>query len=184
MAIVMHGGSLANMQAVLRRAEAYSPFLAQLRRRHEPVTAHLSAGEVEEAYQLALAAGTDASCPAQALRLARGAVALVTGVADLAGAWDLDTVTSTLSDFAEHAVDIALQTAFAERYPGEKLRGFAVIALGKHGSRELNYSSDIDPILIFDPETLPHGPREEPVEAAVKLARRMVELLSARDGDG
>lgn len=184
MATVMHGGSLANMQAALRRAEAYSPFLAQLMRRHEPVTAHLSAGEVEEAYQLALAAGTDASGPAQALRLARGAVALVTGVADLAGAWDLDTVTSTLSDFADNAVDIALQTAFAERYPGEELRGFAVIALGKHGSRELNYSSDIDPILIFDPETLPHGPREEPVEAAVKLARRMVELLSARDGDG
>ena len=68
--------------------------------------------------------------------------------------------------------------------PGEAPRGFAVLALGKHGSRELNYSSDIDPILIFDPETLPRRAREEPVEAAVRIGRRVVELLQARDGNG
>ncbi|TAK08087.1 MAG: bifunctional [glutamate--ammonia ligase]-adenylyl-L-tyrosine phosphorylase/[glutamate--ammonia-ligase] adenylyltransferase, partial [Rhizorhabdus sp.] len=50
--------------------------------------------------------------------------------------------------------------------------------------RELNYSSDIDPILIFDPATLPHRPREEPVEAAVRIARRVVELLQTRDEHG
>ena len=129
-------------------------------------------------------AGEEASSVAQALRQRRGAVALVTGIADLAGAWDLDRVTGTLADFADEAVETALAAAFAERYPDDEPRGFAVIALGKHGSRELNYSSDIDPILIFDPKTLPRRAKEEPVEAAVRLGKRMTELLAARDRDG
>jgi hypothetical protein len=45
-------------------------------------------------------------------------------------------------------------------------------------------AEDIDPILLFDPTTLPHRAREEPVEAAVRIARRVVELLQARDGEG
>lgn len=173
-----------NWADALHRAEDHSPFLTHMMRLHPAISQHLAAGDAEAAYRQALLAGEQSSGPAQALRLNRGAVALVTGIADLAGAWDLDRVTATLSDFADAAVETALRTAFAERYPGEDMRGFTVIALGKHGSRELNYSSDIDPILIFDPETLPHGAREEPIEAAIRLARRMVELLSARDADG
>lgn len=168
----------------LNRAEAHSPFLAQMMRRHSNVTALLAEGAADSALDLALAIGEGAEGAAQILRWRRGAVALVTGVSDLAGAWDLERVTHTLSDFADSAVEAALAAAFAERYPGEEQRGFAVIALGKHGSRELNYSSDIDPILLFDPATLPCRAREEPVESAVRLAKRMVELLAARDGDG
>lgn len=152
--------------------------------RYPEITARLGAGDGDGAWALATIAGEGAANPAQALRQKRGAVALVTAVADLAGAWDFERVTRTLSDFADEAVEKALMTAFAERYPDEEPRGFAVIALGKHGSRELNYSSDIDPILIFDPQTLPRRAREEPVEAAVRLGRRMSEILSARDGDG
>jgi glutamate-ammonia-ligase adenylyltransferase len=51
---------------------------------------------------------------------------------------------------------LAIRAAITERTPDAEARGFAALALGKHGSRELNYSSDIDPILIFDPATLPH----------------------------
>src|SRR3546814_3696166 len=74
--------------------------------------------------------------------------------------------------------------SFAERVPDAEPRGLAVIALVKHGSRELNYSSDIDPIFLFDPETLPRRAREDPIDAAQRIGRRVVELLSARDGDG
>lgn len=168
----------------LARAERFSPFLGMMSGRYPDIAARLRAGEDEAAWSLAARTGEGASGPAQALRRKRGAVALVTAVADLAGAWDFERVTRTLSDFADEAVEAALMAAFAERYPGEEPRGFAVIALGKHGSRELNYSSDIDPILIFDPDTVPRRAREEPVEAAVRLGRRMSEILSARDGDG
>jgi glutamate-ammonia-ligase adenylyltransferase len=173
-----------NWQDALRRAETYSHFLARLMTRHEPVTQMLRSGDGNGAWTLALAAGEGAANAAQALRWQRGAVALVTATADLAGAWNLDRVTRSLSDFADLALDDALAAAFAERYPGEEVRGFAVIALGKHGSQELNYSSDIDPILIYDPHVLPRREREEPAEAAVRLARRMTELLSTPDGDG
>ncbi|WP_336958435.1 bifunctional [glutamine synthetase] adenylyltransferase/[glutamine synthetase]-adenylyl-L-tyrosine phosphorylase [Sphingobium aquiterrae] len=168
----------------LARAEAHAPFLNRLMTRHAGIAGLLAVGDEAGALAQARAAGEGAASVAQALRWRRGALALVTGIADLAGAWDLDRVTTCLSDFADEAIEAALAAAFAERYPGEPVRGLAVIALGKHGSRELNYSSDIDPIILFDPHTLPHSAREEPVDAAVRLTRRMSELLSARDGDG
>jgi len=72
----------------------------------------------------------------------------------------------------------------AERVPGAKPRGIAVIALGKLGSRELNYSSDVDLLLLFDPETMPRRERDDPSEAAVRVGRRMIEILQKRTGDG
>ena len=105
-------------------------------------------------------------------------------IGDLAGVLDLTAVTAALTAFADRALDTAISAAIAERYPGEQPRGFVGIALGKQGSHELNYSSDIDPILLFDPATLPRRAREEPEEAAVRIGRRVVELLQARDGDG
>ncbi len=146
------------------------------------MTAQLAAGDMD-AWVSALTLAEDAPVEAR-LRRRRSAAALVAAIADLSGAWDFDTVTRRLSDFADMSVEAALAAAFAERYPDEPPRGIAVIALGKHGSRELNYSSDIDPILIYDPETIPRRAREEPDEAALRLARRMVALLSERTADG
>lgn len=171
-------------EGAIGRARRHSPFLARALDRYPEITDWLRAGAWDDAASLAEHSGDAASTVQQALRFRRNAVALVAGIADLAGGWDLDRVTGYLSDFADIALDQALAAAFAERYPDEAPRGFAVIALGKHGSRELNYSSDIDPILIYDPATLPRNAREEPVEAAVRLARRMTELLTTRDGDG
>lgn len=168
----------------LKRAETHSPFLAQLMRNLPDITDKLAGGDVDGALAMARASGDEDISAGQMLRRQRAGIALVTACADLAGLWSLERVTHTLSDFADDAVEAALTAAFAERYPDEEVRGFAVLALGKHGSRELNYSSDIDPILLFDPDTIPRRTREEPVEAAVRIARRMVEILSARDGDG
>ena len=118
------------------------------------------------------------------LRRERRVLALAVALGDLAGLLDLCAVTAALTDFADRALDRAICAAIAERTPGAEPRGFVAIALGKQGSRELNYSSDIDPILLYDPVTLPCRPREEPGEAAVRIARRVVELLQARDADG
>jgi glutamate-ammonia-ligase adenylyltransferase len=175
---------MAGFESALGRARQNSGFLARLMDQNAAITALLAAGDADAALAAARAAGAGASGTGQALRRERNALALVTAVADLAGAWDLTRVMALLSDFADQALDAAIRTAFVERVPDAEPRGFAVIALGKHGSRELNYSSDIDPILIFDPETLPRREREEPIEAAQRIGRRVVELLSARDGDG
>jgi len=105
------------------------------------------------------AAARDDPDTGRALRRERQVVALAVALADLAGA-SFETVTRALSDFADRALDRAIAAAIAERSDAPPA-GFAAIALGKQGSRELNYSSDIDPILLFDPATLPHRPREE-----------------------
>jgi glutamate-ammonia-ligase adenylyltransferase len=99
------------------------------------------------------------------LRIERRRLALLVALGDLSGRFDLTRVTQLLSDFADDALDRAIRTAIRERTPDAEPQGFAAIALGKLGSRELNYSSDIDPILIFDPGTLPCRPREVPEEA-------------------
>lgn len=119
-----------------------------------------------------------------ALRRWRGQHALLLALGDLCGEHDVIETTRRLTLFADQACDAALAAAFAERLPGQTPRGIAVIALGKLGSYELNYSSDIDPILIFDPETMPRRERDDPNEAAVRIVRRMVEILSARTADG
>ncbi|WP_137897241.1 bifunctional [glutamine synthetase] adenylyltransferase/[glutamine synthetase]-adenylyl-L-tyrosine phosphorylase [Sphingomonas sp. 2SG] len=162
------------------RARAHAPFLSLLLDREPALAARLAAGRFDLDYTTA----TPDMAVARQLRLDRRALALTVAIGDLAGVMDLTAVTHTLSDFADRALDRAIRAAIEERTPGAEPRGFAVIALGKQGSRELNYSSDIDPILIFDPRTLPHRAREEPEEAAVRIAKRVVELLQARDGDG
>ncbi len=163
----------------MARAERFSPFLSLLMRREPAIVEAAAAGS------LSLPVRSDEDMPvARRLRLERRAIALSVALGDLAGWLNLTQVTSALTDFADRALDEAIRAAIAERYPGEEPRGFAAIALGKQGSRELNYSSDIDPILIFDPQTLPRRAREEPEEAAVRIAKRAVELLQARDGDG
>jgi glutamate-ammonia-ligase adenylyltransferase len=56
--------------------------------------------------------------------------------------------------------------------------------MGKLGSHELNYSSDVDLLLLFDPATLPRRDRDEPGEAAVRIGRRLIELMQKRTEDG
>ncbi|WP_201026674.1 MULTISPECIES: bifunctional [glutamine synthetase] adenylyltransferase/[glutamine synthetase]-adenylyl-L-tyrosine phosphorylase [Sphingobium] len=170
--------------AVAARIRAHSPFLARQMDRFPTVMDLLALGDYEAALAAAHAIPAPDDGIARSLRLRKGALSLVTAAADLSGAWDLDRVTRTLSDFADQALEEALMAAFAERYPGTEPKGFVVLALGKHGSQELNYSSDIDPILLYDPTTLPHGEREDPADAAVRIGRRVSELLNARDGDG
>ena len=89
-----------------------------------------------------------------------------------------------LSDFADLAIDRALRLAIAERVPDAEPAGFAVIAMGKLGSRELNYSSDVDLQLLFDPEALPRRAQDDPGEAAVRIGKRLIEILQRRTASG
>lgn len=171
------------LAGAIERANEHAPFLRGLLERCPDLRDLLLAGKVEAALAAVSNIPEDLTT-ASALRVERARLALMLAIGDLAGLLAVEDVMESLSDFADRALDRAVAAAIAERTPGDEPRGFAVIALGKHGSRELNYSSDIDPILLFDPETLPRRPREEPGEAAVRIGRRVVELMQARDADG
>ena len=176
----MASPSKADLPSALERAERYSPYLRTLLTRLPGVAGRLRGGDWG-----ALTPNIDPDRPLpQALRRAKAELALTVAIGDLAGILSLDDVMTHLSAFADKALDAAINDAITTHVPGAEPQGLAVIALGKHGSRELNYSSDLDPILLFDPLTLPRRAREEPEEAALRIARRVVETMQARDGDG
>jgi glutamate-ammonia-ligase adenylyltransferase len=168
----------------LSRARAHSPFLKLQLERFLDVAQLLEAGRAEEAVARAALAGSDCEDLAAALRRERSALATALAVADLAGVIPLERLMETLADLADRALASALAAAFAERTPDDEPRGFAIIALGKHGSRELNYSSDVDLLFLYDPATLPLKPREEPGQGALRIGNRLVELLQKRDSEG
>jgi glutamate-ammonia-ligase adenylyltransferase len=174
-------GSSARENAVAR-ATRHAPFLRDgLAARPDLADLFLRDG-AEVAVAAALAATGD-NVEAE-LRRQRAGLALTVALGDLAGELSLERVTELLSDFADSAIDRALAEAMRERVPEAGATGMAVIAMGKLGSRELNYSSDVDLILLFDPATLPRRDRDDPGEAAVRVARRMIELLQKRTADG
>ena len=171
-----------DLQRAVDLARLHAPFLAMLLDRESELVDALEQA-LDDPLKTARAFEGEMA-EARRLRLERRRLALLVALGDLAGRFDLTRVTSLLSDFADDALDRAIRTAIRERTPDAEPQGFAAIALGKLGSRELNYSSDVDPILVFDPLTLPRKPREEPGDAAVRIGRRVIELLQAREADG
>lgn len=166
----------------MRRARDHSPFLREaIQARGDIVEIFVEYGAVAAA-ELALRA-TGANVEA-CLRRKRHGLALAVALGDLAGELRLEEVTRLLSGFADQAIDEAVAAAIAERVPDAEPRGFAVIAMGKLGSRELNYSSDVDLLLLFDSETFPKRSRDDVGEAAVRIGRRLIELLQKRTADG
>ena len=169
-------------QDAVDRAEQYSPFLREAMKAHPHIVdAFMNNGAIA-ASQLAFAA-SEAEVEV-GLRRKRAGLALAVALGDLAGELSLEQATRLLSDFADAAIDEALRAAVRERVPGAEPDGFAVIAMGKLGSSELNYSSDVDLLLLFDPHTLPRRERDDAGEAAVRIGRRLIELLQRRTVDG
>ncbi len=171
-------------QEAIERARRHSSFLANGLERQGDLTALLAAGKGEEALEWARAAGAEESDIGVALRREKLAMATALAIGDLAGAFPLRRVMQELSALADRALDAAIAEAIQRRVPDAEPAGFCALALGKHGAQELNYSSDIDPILLYDPETLPRRERDDPGEAAQRVARRLVETLGQQTADG
>lgn len=173
----------AGLADALARARAHAPFLRDLLERGGQVAELVAAGDLDRALAAASEAGQGEAMAG--LRRERSAHALALAVADLAGTLPLEAVTRALSDLADRSLERAIGAAVAERTPDEAPRGFAVIALGKLGGRELNYSSDLDLIYLYDPDTIPRrSEREEPDQAALRIGQRVTDLLQQRTGDG
>ncbi len=131
----------------------------------------------------------------QALRVARRRVALTVGLADLAGLWPLERVTSALSEFADVGVGIAAAHLLRRAgdagelilpHPEDPAResGLVILGMGKLGSRELNYSSDIDLIVLYDPDKVAYRGRRTVQDLFVRLARDLVRILQERTDAG
>jgi glutamate-ammonia-ligase adenylyltransferase len=131
----------------------------------------------------------------QHLRRLRGEHALLVALADCGGIWSLDDTTAALTAFADAAVGATVRfllkeageagrLTLADPDDPERESGFVVLALGKHGAGELNYSSDIDLVVFYDPDAMPVAGRAEPPALAVRLTQNLVKILQERTGDG
>ncbi len=131
----------------------------------------------------------------EVLRLAKQEAALVIALADIGGLWDVIDVTQALSRFADAMVSDALSFLLREAAADGKVTlpdlenpetgcGVVVLALGKHGARELNYSSDIDLVVFFDPVSPVLKNGVEPAPFFVRLTKNLSRLLQERTGDG
>ena len=132
---------------------------------------------------------------ARLLRIAKRRMALTVAIADITGVWPLDKITGALSDFAETALGMAAahllreaagRGAFTLKWPGDPEResGLAVIAMGKLGARELNYSSDIDLVVFYDPERIETDNPDALPNHFIRLTRDLVRLMEERTTDG
>ena len=129
------------------------------------------------------------------LRRGKRRIALLTALADLAGVWELEQVTGTLTDFADLASDLALKAAIAHEIRRKKLPGqteedvgtaggMVTLAMGKMGAHELNYSSDIDLICLFDETRFDPADYHDARASFVRATRKMSSMLNDLTGDG
>ena len=129
------------------------------------------------------------------LRQSKRRIALLTGLADLGGAWSLEQVTGTLSRFADTACTAAMRAGIAQQIKRRKIPGLdeddiataggmVALAMGKMGAYELNYSSDIDLICLFDETRFDPADYGEARMGFVRATRHMTSLLSDLTGEG
>ena len=182
-------GPLADL---LAGAGGSSPYLARLIAREGEWLAAALARSPEDALADLLAdlAPADMRETSETLRRAKRRAAVLIALADLGGVWDLDAATAALSDLADRALAVAAEAALAAETSGPLKgmsaaeAGFVALAMGKLGARELNYSSDIDLICLFDESRWPEDDYHEVKARFIQMVRRIVKLLSEITAEG
>jgi len=149
---------------------------------------------IENTARAVFAAGGEADVM-HLLRRMKAEAALMIALCDIGGVWPVMRVTAALTDLAVSSVQMALRfllrqevgrgrmTAVDSERP-EEGSGLIVLAMGKMGAGELNYSSDIDLIVFFDPAATSLVPDIEPAPFFVRVTQALARLLQQRSGDG
>ena len=106
------------------------------------------------------------------------------GLLDLAGKIDLDQAEHALTEIAEvcivHGLELARGVLERQR-SGASVAEFLVVGMGKLGSRELSYGSDLDLIFLYD---RPGATESEAQEQSVRLAQKFLWVVQAPTAQG
>jgi glutamate-ammonia-ligase adenylyltransferase len=155
--------------------------------RHLPELIANTCGEVS-------AASTEADVM-QLLRGMKSEAALLIALCDIGGVWPVMGVTAALTELAVASLQAALRFVLRQEAARGRLlppntdepedgSGLVVLAMGKMGAGELNYSSDIDLIVFFDPAAPTLAPNIEPQPFFVRVTQAFTRLLQQRIGEG
>ena len=129
------------------------------------------------------------------LRQAKRDLSLAVAIADIADIWSVEQITLTLSDFADKTLSCAASYALrkaaasgaislAHEDDPERDSGYIILGMGKLGAGELNYSSDIDLIILFDPEVIRTDKPDDLQRQFVRITRNLVKVMDERTADG
>src|SRR5712664_2662564 len=189
-------------KTILLGVAEFSPYLFDLVRADATRLIRLLASDPElylsrliEKTSLGVSAAAGEADVMQLLRRMKSEAALLIALCDIGGVWPVTRVTAALTDIAVASVQSALryllrQEAARGRMTAANLdrpednSGLVVLAMGKMGAGELNYSSDIDLIVFFDPAAPTLAPDIEPQPFFVRVTQGLARLLQQRTGDG
>ncbi|MEO1495076.1 MAG: bifunctional [glutamine synthetase] adenylyltransferase/[glutamine synthetase]-adenylyl-L-tyrosine phosphorylase [Pseudomonadota bacterium] len=188
--------------AVLHGTAGTSSYLRKLITRHADWLAEVAAAPPEDTLTAVLSEvtttlrGADRQADvAKTLRHAKTRAALLIAIADLGGVWSLAEVTGALTTLADHLVGETARWLLAQeiaqnRLPGlgdadlESGAGYVILAMGKMGAGELNYSSDIDLIALFDDARFGHDDVLDARARYIHVTKQLVKLLSETAAGG
>ena len=192
----------SHVRALLLAIADHSPFLWRLAVANAPRLKRCLETAPEACLDACLKALDDACARAEidaavmrALRLAKQETALLIALADLGGVFDVIAATEALSRAADAFIRAALRHVLREAGRAGRLRladdvdletgcGLVILALGKLGARELNYSSDVDIVVFFDPACGSITGAVEPATLFARLTQALARLLQERTADG
>lgn len=131
----------------------------------------------------------------RSLRIGKTEISLLCGLADLAGWWGVNKVTSTLAKFADATLHGCLDFQLLALHQADKIKlvdverpqkecGLVVLGMGKHGAFELNYSSDIDLVIFFDSQAGIKLETDDPSTLWARFARQLIKIMQERTADG
>jgi glutamate-ammonia-ligase adenylyltransferase len=143
----------------------------------------------------AISSTLDEAYVMQLLRRMKAEASLLVALADIGGVWPVTRVIAALTELADAAVGAAVRHLLGQAAREGKLQparrtepevgsGYIVLAMGKMGAGELNYSSDIDLIVFYDAAAPALAPGTEPAPFYVRITRGLVKLLQERTADG
>jgi len=182
-------------------AEA-TPYLWDLVRADPALTVRLLTGDPDDGLTAILAETHGAASTARGtaaimriLRRAKAQAALLIALADIGGVWPVARVTAALTDVAETTLGAAVRHLLRDAVASGRLLppdpqnpaagcGYIVLAMGKMGGHELNFSSDVDLMVFFDAGAPARASDAESTPLYVRLTRDLVKLLQERTADG
>jgi len=177
-ALAADWGARGALAEILTGIGGCSPYLCELLRKEQDWLAE--AVTLAAPLQDVLPKDSDNDIAA-GLRRAKRRVAGFLAMAEVSGAYSLTQSTQALTDFADQAVSWAFQAALAPYQASGKLpeeSGLFVIAMGKMGAGELNYSSDIDLVVMFDDRDMDHFEAAQRRQILVRATRAATKLLN------
>ncbi len=177
-----------------------SPYLQRLALQHSDDIAACLKGRASQQFDQAradfiatMALINDDNGAMQAIRIWRGRSALITAITDISGKLDMLAQFSMLTTAADTALNQTILYLFRQAAKRGKIKafddtlsgcGWTVLALGKMGAEELNFSSDIDLIILHDQTASPLDDAEATQPFFVSMTRDLIRLLSSASGHG